>query len=166
MRTGITKMPENGYELTYLANGEVEIKLYRDPVEKHDSDDNVHITANVLSLRRKNYDGLAVSIENNYDWYWQQGEQEQTKQLTNQFTNAVQKWMDTKAQERGYDNIISACTYAFSSDSVFAKEGTAAKEWRDKVWRYCYDVVADVVSGKRDIPSTNELLNELPKLEW
>lgn len=166
MRTGITKMPEKGYELTPSANGEVQITLYRNPIEEYDSDNNLHITANVLSFRRRNFDGLAQSVEDNYEWYWQQGEQEQTEKLTAQFTKAVQKWMDTKAQERGYDNIISACTYAYSSDPIFAKEGAAAKEWRDKVWRHCYDVVAQVVSGGRSIPSTSELLAELPKLEW
>lgn len=166
MRTGITKMPEKGYELTPSANGEVQITLYRNPIEEYDSDNNLHITANVLSFHRRNFDGLAKSIEDNYEWYWQQGEQEQTEKLTAQFTKAVQKWMDAKAQERGYDNIISACTYVYSSDAVFAKEGAAAKEWRDKVWRYCYDVVAQVVSGSRSIPSTSELLAELPKLEW
>ena len=166
MRTGITKMPEKGYELTPSANGEVQITLYRNPIEEYDSDNNLHITANVLSFRRRNFDGLAQSVEDNYEWYWQQGEQEQTEKLTAQFTKAVQKWMDAKAQERGYDNIISACTYVYSSDAVFAKEGAAAKEWRDKVWRYCYDVVAQVVSGVRSIPSTSELLAELPKLEW
>lgn len=166
MRTGITKMPEKGYNLTQLTNGEVQITLYRNPIEEYDSDNNLHITANVLSFRRRNFDGLAKSIEDNYEWYWQQGEQEQTEKLTAQFTKAVQKWMDAKAQERGYDNIISACTYVYSSDAVFAKEGAAAKEWRDKVWRYCYDVVAQVVGGSRSIPSTSELLAELPKLEW
>ena len=166
MRTGITKMPEKGYKLTPSANGEVQITLYRNPIEEYDSDNNLHITANVLSFRRRNFDGLAKSIEDNYEWYWQQGEQEQTEKMTAQFTKAVQKWMDAKAQERGYDNIISACTYVYSSDAVFAKEGAAAKEWRDKVWRYCYDVVAQVVSGSRSIPSTSELLAELPKLEW
>lgn len=166
MRIGITEMPEKGYQLTPLANGDVEIKLFSVPIEDYDSDGNKHITANVLTMRRKNFAGLAQSIEENYEWYWQQGEQEQAKQLTNQFTKAVQKWMDTTVQKRGYDNIVSVCTYATSSDITFSAEGKAAKEWRDKVWRYCYDVVADIVSGKRSIPSISELLNELPKLEW
>jgi hypothetical protein len=166
MRIGVTSVPEKSYELTPSANGEVQITLYRNPIEEYDSDNNLHITANVLSFRRRNFDGLAHSIEANFSWYWQQGEQEQTEQLTKQFTASVQKWMDGKVQERGYDNIVSACTYADSTDAKFAAEGKAAKEWRDKVWRHCYDVVAQVVSGSRDIPTISELLAELPKLEW
>ena len=166
MRIGVTSVPEKSYKLTPLTNNDVEIELYAAAKESYDADGNKHITANVLILRRKNYDGLAKSIEDNFSWYWQQGEQEQTEQLTKQFTQSVQKWMDVKAQERGYDNIISACTYAGSTDEKFAAEGKAAKEWRDKVWRHCYDVVAQVVSGNRDIPTISELLAELPKLEW
>lgn len=166
MRIGVTEVPEKSYKLIPLANNDVEIELYAAAEESYDADGNKHVTANVLTLHRKNYDGLAKSIEANFSWYWQQGEQEQTEQLTKQFTQSVQKWMDSKAQERGYDNIISACTYADSTDAKFAAEGKAAKEWRDKVWRHCYDVVAQVVSGNRDIPTTSELLAELPKLEW
>lgn len=166
MRIGVTSVPEKSYKLIPLANNDVEIELYAAAEESYDAYGNKHITANVLTLRRKNFDGLGKSIEDNFSWYWQQGEQEQTEQLTKQFTESVQKWMDAKAQERGYDNIISACTYADSTDAKFAAEGKAAKEWRDKVWRHCYDVVAKVVSGNRDVPTTSELLAELPKLEW
>lgn len=167
MRIGITEMPEKGFTLQPLiGTGNVLIQMYRSPKEDYDIEGHKHITANVLIITRRNFDGIAKSIEDNFEWYWQQGEQEQIRKLTNQFTGVVQKWMDNKVQERGYDNIVSACTYIYSSDPIFAKEGNAAKEWRDKVWRHCYDVVADVVSGKRGIPSTNELLRELPQLEW
>lgn len=81
MRIGITEMPEKGYQLTPLANGDVEIKLFSVPIEDYDSDGNKHITANVLTMRRKNFAGLAQSIEENYEWYWQQGEQEEAQRL-------------------------------------------------------------------------------------
>ena len=166
MLTGITEMPEKGYTLEPLANGMVRITLYKNPVTEQDADGNEHISANLVDVTIRNFSGLEAELAEGFDLYWAKGEAEQTEQLTKKFTQAVQSWMDAKAQERGYDNIISACTYAYSSDAVFAKEGAAAKEWRDKVWRHCYDVVAQVVSGSRSIPSTSELLAELPKLEW
>lgn len=167
MRIGITEMPEKGFTLQPLiGTGEVLIQMYRTPVEDYDSDGHKHITANVLIIKRQNYDGIAQSIEDNFEWYWQQGEQAQTEQLTNQFTKTVQKWMDTIVQRRNYDNVQSVATYLYSTDEVFAAEARAVVEWRDKVWRHCYDVVNDVVAGKRGIPSTNELLRELPELEW
>lgn len=167
MRIGITEMPEKGYKLQPLiGTGNVLIQMYRNPEEDYDTDGNKHITANVLHITRRNYDGLAKDIEDNFEWYWQQGEQEESQQLTNQFTNIVQKWMNDIVRRKNYDDVQSAATYIYSSDEKFAAEGNAVVKWRDKVWRYCYDVIDDVVAGKRGVPSTNELLKELPELEW
>lgn len=166
MLTGITEMPEKGYTLDAMPNGMVRITMYKNPVVEQDADEHERMSANIVTLEIKNFSGLETELDENLDWYWTKGEAAQTERLTKQFTQAVQDYMDAKVQERGYDNIASACTYALSSDITFAAEGTAAKNWRDKVWRQCYDTVADVVSGKRAVPSITELLNELPQLEW
>lgn len=81
-------------------------------------------------------------------------------------TKAVQDYMDATAQTRGYDGIATACTYATSTDTTFAAEGTACVAWRDKVWRYCYNALAEVLAGKRNIPTAEELVAELPELVW
>lgn len=81
-------------------------------------------------------------------------------------TKAVQDYMDVTVQARGYDGIATACTYASSTDATFAAEGAACVAWRDKVWRHCYDALAEVLAGQRDIPTAEELIAELPKLEW
>lgn len=82
------------------------------------------------------------------------------------FTNIVQDYLDSKAQERNYDNIHTACTYINSSDPVFASEASALLLWRDKVWRECYSILDDVKAGRRHIPSVSELLAELPSFSW
>lgn len=167
MRIGITEMPEKSFVLQPLiSTGNVLIQMYRNPEEDYDSDGHKHITANVLNIIRRNYEGLAQDIENNFEWYWQQGEQEESKKLTDQFTDIVQKWMNDIVKARNYDNVQSAATYIYSSDAKFAAEGKAVVKWRDQVWRHCYDVIDDIVAGRRGIPSTNELLRELPTLEW
>ena len=74
--------------------------------------------------------------------------------------------MDDIVKKKNYDNVGSVVTYINSTDAVFKAEAVAVNEWRDKVWRHCYSVVNAVVSGERAIPSTNELLKELPALEW
>lgn len=81
-------------------------------------------------------------------------------------TKAVQEHMDTTVQTRGYDNINSACSYATSTDAVFLAEAQACVAWRDKVWRYCYNTLAQVLAGERDIPTAEELIAELPELVW
>ena len=88
------------------------------------------------------------------------------KEIQKQLTNGVQAYMDTKAQERGYDNIHTACSYANSTDEVFKAEGAACLAWRDQVWRKCYDILAEVKAGTRSIPTLEEVIAELPKLVW
>lgn len=87
-------------------------------------------------------------------------------EIQQQLTNAVQNYMDTTVQARNYDNINSACTYANSTDHIFAAEGVACVKWRDAVWRKCYDMLAEVKAGTRAIPTAEEVIAELPALEW
>lgn len=81
-------------------------------------------------------------------------------------TDAVQAYMDGKANERGYDNIHTACTYAMSTDPVFKAEADACLSWRDNVWRTCYNILGEVTAGLREIPTVDELIFELPGLIW
>lgn len=84
-----------------------------------------------------------------------------------QLTQAVQAYMDTTVQVRNYDSIHTACTYANSTDEKFAAEGKACVAWRDAVWRKCYDILDDILNGARSsIPTAEELIAELPALEW
>ena len=86
--------------------------------------------------------------------------------LQKQLTDAVQCYMDAKAKERNYDNILTACTYATDPNPKFAAEGQACVEWRSKVWASCYTILAEVLAGEREIPTPEELLAELPQLVW
>jgi hypothetical protein len=81
-------------------------------------------------------------------------------------TAAVQAYLDAKVKERGYDSILSACSYATSTDTTFAAEGQVCAAWRDSVWRKCYGVLAAVTAGERDIPTPDALITELPALVW
>ena len=88
------------------------------------------------------------------------------EEIQAQLTAAVQAYMDSTVQTRGYDNIHTACSYANSTDHIFAAEGQACLQWRDMVWRKCYDILAEVQAGKRAIPTVEELIAELPVLVW
>lgn len=81
-------------------------------------------------------------------------------------TAAVQEHLDSTAQQRNYDGILSLCSYATSLDPVFHAEGQACVEWRDACWRTSYQMMADVKAGLRPIPTTVELVAELPTMVW
>ena len=88
------------------------------------------------------------------------------EQIQRDLTNAVQQHLDTTAKTRGYDGILSLATYATSTNPTFAAEGQAGVTWRDAVWAYCWEVLTDVQAGTRPVPTTEELIGELPVMVW
>jgi hypothetical protein len=88
------------------------------------------------------------------------------EQIIVQYTAAIQKHLDDFAKTHSYDGILSACTYATSTVPKFAVEGQYAVEARDATWAKCYEILADVESGKRPMPTLEEIIGELPPLEW
>ena len=88
------------------------------------------------------------------------------EQIVAVVTQAVQQRLDDFARARNYDGILSACTYATSTVPKFAAEGQYAVQARDASWAACYQTMADVQSGRRAMPSVEQVLSELPTLEW
>ena len=79
----------------------------------------------------------------------------------------VQKRLDDFARTRGYDGIMSACTYATSTNAQFAAEGQYCVEARDATWATLYQILDDVLAGTRPMPAGYaDIETELPALEW
>ena len=57
------------------------------------------------------------------------------EELTALFKEKTQELLDAKAREKGYDDILSACSYA-GYDNDFRAEGEAFGIWRARVWKY------------------------------
>lgn len=83
-----------------------------------------------------------------------------------QYIAAVLRHLDTVAKQRNYDSIISACSYATSTNPTFAAEAQACVAWRDAVWVACYQIDADVANAVRPVMTVEELLAELPVIAW
>lgn len=77
-------------------------------------------------------------------------------------TDVIMAHLDSTAQGYGYTNIFTATTYATSVNPRFGPEGIAFRNWRDQVWTYGYQIIADVLTGVRTMPSDTELIAELP----
>lgn len=86
------------------------------------------------------------------------------EEIQKQLTDAVQHVLDSKAQELNYDNCLSVCSYIDTGVARFDAEGKAFRAWRSAVWENGYEILAEVREGKREIPTEEELLAELPEL--
>ncbi|MCL1940039.1 MAG: hypothetical protein FWG04_05200 [Desulfovibrionaceae bacterium] len=86
--------------------------------------------------------------------------------LKQQFTAAIDGYMNHFAKTRGYDSMASAASYAGDEDPQFDLEGTYCKAMRSRVYRAAWDILDDVVAGKRSMPSLEEVFAELPELKW
>lgn len=79
----------------------------------------------------------------------------------------VQSLLDSKAQERQYDNIFTALTYINSTNKKFAAEAAALRDWRDAIWTECYAYLAKVEAGEVRMPdSWEEVEKLLPSFRW
>lgn len=88
------------------------------------------------------------------------------EQVQAAFTAAIQQHLDTWAQSRGYDGILSACTYATSKLPRFKAEGQAAVNARDAVWSAAYALVEEVQAGTKPMPTLDDVIATLPALSW
>ena len=81
--------------------------------------------------------------------------------------SAVQARLDSFAQTKFYDGILSACTYATSSVPKFMLEGQYAVSARDATWSAANTILEAVIAGTRPVPSGYaEIKPELPVLSW
>jgi hypothetical protein len=79
---------------------------------------------------------------------------------------ATQTRLDDFAKTKGYDGIISACSYA-TSDSKYGAEGRYCVSAREATWDALFQLMADVQAGTKPMPgSVEEVMETLPVLEW
>ena len=87
-------------------------------------------------------------------------------QVEAQYVAAAQNVLDATAQTRGYDGILSLCSYATSTNATFQAEGQAGVQWRDAVWAKAYAVLAQVQAGTLAQPDVPTFLTMLPAIIW
>ena len=82
-------------------------------------------------------------------------------------SEATQQRLDAFARVRGYDGILSLCTYATDPDPVYSAEGQAGVVARSATWAALRAIRDAVLAGQRPMPGTwAEVEAELPALVW
>ena len=98
-------------------------------------------------------------------WEWLEY-QPTPEEIEKQFSDALQKYMDDFAKTRKYEDIGSACSYAVSQTPQLKMEGMYCVVQRDAIWIKSYEILTDVLAGKRPMPTREEVMAEMPVLEW
>lgn len=95
-------------------------------------------------------------------------DEETPEQIIERYSQAIQIALDAFAQTRKYDGIMSACSYAESTDPIFAAEAAYCIQLRDTTWRQAYNIMDEVLAGTRPLMTIEELIAELPvgSAEW
>lgn len=88
------------------------------------------------------------------------------EQIQADYTTRIQSRLDAFARTRGYDGILSAATYAASTNAQFAAEGQYCVGARDATWAKGYEIMGAVQAGTRPMPTWEQLESELPALAW
>lgn len=81
-------------------------------------------------------------------------------------TRLIQEHMDDVVATKGYDDINTACTYSVSENPTFQAEGKACVKWRDAVWSRWFAITRDVKAGNAVVPTLEDAIASLPKIEW
>lgn len=82
------------------------------------------------------------------------------------YEKKIDEYLDSVAQSKGYDNRITATMRAGVEGSPYQAECKRFAIWADTVYQYCYQVLDDVLNGRRRPPTIEQLINELPKFNW
>jgi hypothetical protein len=73
---------------------------------------------------------------------------------------AIEGWLDQTAQALGYNNFVTATSYASSSVDLWRRQALALTEWRDAVWQAAVALLAEPAQRPIDAVS---LIASLPQ---
>lgn len=80
------------------------------------------------------------------------------------YEKELERYMNKKANERGYDTIHTSSLRAALIDSPFHDEGVAYGTWMDACNTKGYEILAQVQAGTIALPTVEEFIAMLPVL--
>lgn len=90
-----------------------------------------------------------------------------TEALKESYRQAVQAHIDATAGARGYGAGSTLAGYIASAVPLWQAEAQAFVAWRDDVWLFVFDTLAQIETGEMPPPESAEaLISDLPKVKW
>ena len=90
---------------------------------------------------------------------------ESTEQIIARLEFALDKHLDQVANSYRYDSIRTMVTYDGDPNPKFDYEGKAAKAWRSACYTRSIEIINEVQSEQRPIPTEAELIALMPEIE-
>jgi hypothetical protein len=84
------------------------------------------------------------------------------EQIIKKYTSAIDVQLHSKAVEKGYDNILSACSYT-GYPNFFEEESKRFVKWRADVWIYAKDILYNVQNNISPLPTIEEFILNMPQ---
>ena len=110
--------------------------------------------------------GKVITVDSNGYPFLQDPPAQSDEQLLCTYEAAIEVRLDQFAQSRGYRHGDRLASYKGSPNATWAAEADRFIELRDLTWTKFISISDDVTSGKREVPTLDELFNELPALIW
>lgn len=73
-----------------------------------------------------------------------------------EYEGAIDKALRDGAASWGYDSIVSAASYANSTNTRFKAEALALIRWRDETWEWASDQLGKILAGQIAMPASVE----------
>ena len=109
------------------------------------------------------YEDLIAQIE--ADFVPEPPPPETNEQIITRLEGAIDRYLDEQAQSFRYESIRTMVTYENDPNPKFNAEGVGAKAFRSAVYTLGVSLIDEVQSGLREVPTEEELLALMPKLE-
>jgi hypothetical protein len=110
---------------------------------------------------------LEVIDEAKYDELYAEELQARWDVAKSRLEEQVQFRLDAFAKTRGYNSIMSACSYVNSTVESYKIEAEYAVQARDLTWAKLFEIIGEMEAGTREKDqSFQELEKDLPELVW
>jgi len=76
------------------------------------------------------------------------------------------KRLDRFANKRGYQSMLTACSYATSKNDIYRSDAQYCVDLRDKTWQSFYQIINPIIAGTSPRITQDEMENLLPPLQW
>lgn len=90
---------------------------------------------------------------------------ETVESIAKRYDKALLAHFDSVAQSRRYDNRLT-CALRAGYAGPFQQEGIAFGTWMDNCNESAYQLMADVLSGTKPLPTIEEFISGMPTINW